>query len=194
MTLVEVLLTLALLVILVSITWPTLDRAFDNQRLKKAGDLVRAEWARARVKAMSSGSTHIFQYMVEGEQYATHRRTSSEIDVESSAHDAPPGFGEAVFEAPVSFGAEQNLPEGVVFSGSETLLDSRAEMILGDASQFRQEREGWSDPIFFYPDGTTSTARLQLRNERGRFLELSLRGLTGVTTVSEVFTSGETGP
>ncbi len=185
-TLMEAMLTLALLVIVASIAWPTLNKTFENQRLKKAADQVRAEWARARVKAMSTGYVHIFQYTVDGNQYATERRVTSEVEGSGVPAGAPPGFGEAGLKAPVPFGAETALPEGVTFLGSETVLDSRAAMLTSDPSQFRTGEQGWSGPIFFYPDGTTSTARLVLRNEYGRFIELALRGLTGVVTVSDV--------
>lgn len=180
-TLMEVMLTLAVLVLLVSIAWPTLDRSFENQRLKKAGDLIRAEWTRARVRAMSTGYVHIFQYTVGGNEFATHRRVASEVEVSDVA-----GFGEAVLETPDPFGAEAQLPEGVTFVGSQTALDTRAERFRADPAQFRSPDQGWSEPIFFYADGTTSTARLVLRNERGRTLDLALRGLTGVVTVGDV--------
>ena len=44
----------------------------------------------------------------------------------------------------------------------------------------------WSDPIFFYPDGTTSDAQLTLKNEEGRAIELNLRGLTGTVEVGDI--------
>ena len=34
----------------------------------------------------------------------------------------------------------------------------------------------WSPPIFFYADGTSSTARLALSNERQQFILLSIAG------------------
>ena len=39
--------------------------------------------------------------------------------------------------------------------------------------------------IFFYSDGTCSDAQVQLANEYGSTITLSLRGLTGVVTVRE---------
>jgi len=54
-----------------------------------------------------------------------------------------------------------------------------------------QDAAGRSTPILFYPDGTTSTARLLLRNEYDRSIELSLRGLTGVARVGELKTVAE---
>ena len=44
----------------------------------------------------------------------------------------------------------------------------------------------WSDPIFFYPDGTTSDAQLTLKNGQGRAIELNLRGLTGTVDVGDI--------
>ena len=44
----------------------------------------------------------------------------------------------------------------------------------------------WSSPIFFYPDGSTTTAAMLLKNESGRCIEVRLRGLTGTTTVTDI--------
>ena len=49
----------------------------------------------------------------------------------------------------------------------------------------------WSEPIYFFPDGTTTTVRLLLRNEHEFYIILDLRGLTGITTVSDVMTVDE---
>jgi prepilin-type N-terminal cleavage/methylation domain-containing protein len=44
----------------------------------------------------------------------------------------------------------------------------------------------WSTPIFFYPDGTTSTAAVLLKNNRGNCIEVRLRGLTGIAKLTEI--------
>ena len=44
----------------------------------------------------------------------------------------------------------------------------------------------WSSPIFFYPDGSASTAAVLLKNEMGRCMEVRLRGLTCTSTVTEI--------
>jgi type II secretory pathway pseudopilin PulG len=44
----------------------------------------------------------------------------------------------------------------------------------------------WSAPIFFYPDGSTSTAAILLKNTTGRCIEIRLRGLTGTSTVTAI--------
>ena len=44
----------------------------------------------------------------------------------------------------------------------------------------------WSSPIFFYPDGSTTTAAMLLKNEAGRCIEVRLRGLTGTSTATPI--------
>jgi prepilin-type N-terminal cleavage/methylation domain-containing protein len=184
-TLIELLLVLALLVIIAALAWPMLQRSFESQRLRKAADLIEAEWGRARVQAMSTGRIHIFQYVVGGGGYATHRRSGCEVSAGDAASQGPAGFGEAA-GTPAPLENQRTLPDGVTFAGSQTAIDSRAEMAAADSSQLHPTDQGWSEPIFFYPDGTTSTARLVLANGSGRTIELALRGLTGVVTVSDV--------
>jgi competence protein ComGC len=190
-TLMEVLLVLCLLVAMASLAWPALEKGFATQRLRKAADFVQAEWARARVKAMSTGQIHIFQYSMGGNRYATHRRITSEVTDSASSASAPPGFGQVGLETPEPFGSERELPKDVGFAGSEAASGTREAMVLADQGQFRPADQGWSQPIFFYPDGTTSTARLVLQNKQGRTIQLALRGLTGVVTVGDVQASEE---
>ena len=47
-------------------------------------------------------------------------------------------------------------------------------------------------PVLFYPDGTTSDARVVLTNQYERlFVVVSLRSLTGMTRVSNLLSSDE---
>ena len=68
-TLVEVLLTLAILVIMAGVTWSALQRPLARQRLHSAVDAVRTDWCQARVDAMKSGHTYSFRYLVHGDRY-----------------------------------------------------------------------------------------------------------------------------
>ncbi|MDR1480733.1 MAG: prepilin-type N-terminal cleavage/methylation domain-containing protein [Planctomycetaceae bacterium] len=81
--------------------------------------------------------------------------------------------------------------------GEESVLDR--EMLVNEEIDNRNIRLGetgsgdktWSTPIFFYPDGTCSTAALLLKNVNGQFVEIRLRGMTGLTKVTETFTPNE---
>ena len=82
------------------------------------------------------------------------------------------------------------LSENVMFVGSETELDDRSAY-LSLTTPSEDADVVWSDPIFFYPDGTSSTARILIRNSRARYLMVSVRGLTGVVHVSDLLTVEE---
>ena len=99
------------------------------------------------------------------------------------------------------------LPEGVFFADTLAVPDERAAYYLGftvgedergiarDPVANRDTRYGetragdgtlWSAPIFFFPDGTTSTAATLLKNRSNRCLEVRLRGLTGTTSIGTI--------
>ncbi len=99
------------------------------------------------------------------------------------------------------------LPEGVFFADTLAVPDERAAYYLGftvgedengstqDPVANRDTRYGetkardgtlWSAPVFFFPDGTTSTAATLLKNRSNRCLEVRLRGLTGTTSTGSV--------
>jgi hypothetical protein len=81
------------------------------------------------------------------------------------------------------------LPEGVVFLSGQTVMDTRGLMVESQAVTAASAE--WSQPVYFYPDGTTSDTQLVLRNEHELYVLVQLRGLTGVATVSDVMTAEE---
>ena len=193
-TLLEVLLTMSLLVILAALAWPAMDRPFAGIRLRKAAEKIRAEWRHARVEAMDAGQIYIFRYAADGDRDRYRIECCSALATQQNSV-----FGDVLDQSAQALsdtGAaarpiEDSLPEGVTFVTGETALDTRAAMVASEAEQSGVLEGGWSDPILFYPDGTTSTARLVLKNEHGRCIELTLRGLTGVVSIGEPGTSQE---
>jgi len=197
-TLLEVLLVLALLVVLASLSWPALTYPMANQALRSAADEIRTSWSRARVAAMTSGSTYVFQaytapqgaMVPKGEQRRDYYTIDRQLTPEASA-DLSPAELQAVEQGFVEEGSpplavNDRLPEGIRFVGGETAAESRAQTASPGVSPGLNQGLPLGDPIFFYPDGTTSTSRLRLQNEYGRWMELSIRGLTGVVTVGPV--------
>ncbi|MFH1269179.1 MAG: hypothetical protein ABIK89_25910 [Planctomycetota bacterium] len=188
-TLLEVLLVLCLLVALASIAWPALERPLSNQRLRKAADVVRIVWARARVEAMSSGRTLVFRYAVEGDRYSIRPHDGPEFAAGAESADGFENRIDAQGQSAAMFGYEPKLPEGMTFLSGETDDDTRADSLALDTTSSDDGGLGWSEPILFYPDGSASTTRLVLKSQYDRCVELSLRGLTGVVTVSETFSA-----
>jgi prepilin-type N-terminal cleavage/methylation domain-containing protein len=194
-TMVEVLLTLALLVILAAMAWPALDRPFAGVRLRKAAERIRAEWATARVEAMDSGEICLFRCTADGDRYRVDCYATLTADqnatLGSVLDDSARGSGNTSTLPEV---IEDRLPEGVTFVAGETQQDTRTALIASQVAQAATGEFNWSDPILFYPDGTTSTARLVLKNEHDRYIEIMLRGLTGAISISQARGSEELMP
>jgi prepilin-type N-terminal cleavage/methylation domain-containing protein len=197
-TLLEVLLVLALLVAIAALAAPALIRPLDNHRLRRAADQVRIDWSRARNRAMDSGRTLIFRYQPSGNTYVVEPLNSDEDYLEASdptqaaglAPTTPTAGGISAMNVTQVPTETKELYENVIFVSSESTTDMRAMTLVGDPSLMTGD-EQWSEPIFFYPDGTTSTSRLLLSNNRSLFAIVSLRGLTGMTKVSDLLSAEE---
>jgi prepilin-type N-terminal cleavage/methylation domain-containing protein len=190
-TLIEVLLVLAVVVMLAAFTVPALDRPMAGQRLKQAADRVRTEWIRARLKAMSTGDTYIFRYVPNDCHYSIEVQPGPESTLDSFAMGGGATLSGDGTEAGSALAiVERAIPEDCVFVDSETGLDTRADTVADTALASGPSDAAWSTPIIFYPDGTTSDARLVLRNKYDHEVVLSIRGLTGVVTVGDVVAGG----
>lgn len=187
-TLLELLLVLVILVTLAGMTWPALTRPMAHQRLKKSADEVRTEWTRARIEAMSSGQINVFRYTLDENRYSIDVQNAPEFVQDSGTLDA---YGmQATLQDNTSIvqGAERTLRgENIVFSGGETDFDTRADLVCPVVGNVYDAQTEWSDPILFFPDGTTSTATLRLRNQYDDEIELTLRGLTGTVRIGETY-------
>ena len=183
---------LTLLVTMASLSWPAMKRPLSNQRLRKSADLIRIAWTRARVEAMSSGRTLVFRYEPEGSRYTVQSYAGPEsapADESSADSDEVDQYGS---HAGVLRGVEPKLPEKITFLSSETQEDTRAQSLALEEGSSQTGVAAWSEPILFYPDGTSSTARLVLKSEYDTCIELSLRGVTGVVHVGDLY-SGQGG-
>ncbi len=193
-TLLEVTLVLCVLVTLAAMSWPALRRPMASQRLRTAADAVRAAWGRARIEAMSSGQTVLFQYAIDGEYYSVQHRTSEEFSSDPASAGALAGPGGQADGVATPHGPTRKLPKDVTFISGETTAGTSAEIIGLETEASAGGGLGWSETIVFYPDGTATDARLVLKNEYDRCIELSLRGFTGVVTVGDVYSAEENLP
>ena len=206
-TLLELLLVLTLLVVVGGIVSQSLRGPIESQRLRRSSELLRIALGRARVKAMQSGQTQVFRYEIAGRRYQTQPLA---LDSEASewgldAFDQSDELAQIndpnnpdVFSATrakqVNTLAElrYQLPEGIVFQQGATELDLRMSLAQEELAALDQTMQNWSQPILFYPDGSTSEARLFLSNQAGqRFIAIRLRSLTGIPVVSGVLSPEE---
>lgn len=189
-TILELLLVLALLVTIASLAAPQVGRTLDSHRLRGAAEELRAVWSKARVRAMEQGRTYVFRSELSGSQYQVEPLVSPDDYLESSQLS----LGNAAMASVAGSKIEAaELPDKVTFAGTQLAQDFRAMTLnpAAAAATAAAEPTGtlWSTPVYFYPDGTTTTAKLRVVNERDRGIEISMRGLTGVIYVKDV--SGE---
>ena len=177
LTLIEVLLVMAVMVLMAAVAAPILTGTFEAQKLRRAADLVRSDWGRARVQAIRTGQEWAFVY-----EPSTGRYTIAPY----SPYETPqiPATMPAESQGNFDYG-DGLLPVGVRFDDAQVRADTRSES-LGDSGGGGGSSRPAASTILFYPDGTSQQARLRLVNDRAWYVQLDLRSLTGSATVSEV--------
>lgn len=194
-TLLEILLVVGVLVIVASLASPSLLGMMESQKLRKSADLLRAELARTRLRAMKSGRIQMFRYQVGGSGYIAQPWCAADDSVEAS--DQQQEFGrilQASQQDVMYDDTPTELPEGITFLGGQTLQDQRSFSIDQAIAQELSREQVWSPPILFYPDGSTSNALVVLYNKRNQLIEVSLRGITGMTEASDMTRAEEMVP
>ena len=182
MTLLEILLVLAILIAMAAVAWPSIQSRLAYHRLTSGADQVRAAWSGARVDAMASGRVHVFRCRHDSGENVVEPWYGLDDVLDSSEVESTEMLDEqeALLRPEVEVGT---LPKGVIFFGGEAQLDSRSAAAAATLTGTQERDDDWSGPIFFYPDGTTATAKLHVSSESGQGIDLRLRGLTGVVTV-----------
>jgi hypothetical protein len=136
---------------------------------------------------MKEGRIQMFRYQMGGNGFSAQAWYAADDGLEASASPAAPGVLPQV-TAQDDFVAEapRTLPEGVVFLVGEAVSDSRGMQIEAAAAEEGQYQQTWSPPILFYPDGTSSDAIIILANRRYQVVEVTLRGITGMSHSGDV--------
>jgi Tfp pilus assembly protein FimT len=188
LTLVEVCLVLALLVVIGAISAPMVGGSFSRATLHGASDLLRGAWSRARLAAMESGQTYVFRFQPNGRAYQI--VTLSDLGA-LGAEAVPVEAAEGEEDKPEDILrlAKNSLPSGVIFASGEVSASSQVLATLGTASG-----GAWSSPVLFHPDGTSSDATVVLANDAGQTIRVTLRGLTGGSNVTDVGTEAVANP
>ena len=197
-TLLEVLLVIAIIIAVIAMAWPTFDGTFERQRLKKAGEQIQTEWARARNRSIRTGRVHVFQHATQSDRFFTRMQVSPDDAWQAEGESDTSQFVQSENSA-------KKLPENIFFLGADVQLDQRSSVelssleaspIVADFAMNAADDEitgqiDWGMPIFFFPDGTTSSAQLVLANDRQSTVTVYLRGLTGMSRVGPIESIGQ---
>lgn len=193
-TLLELTLVVAILVLLASIALPILGSVLDRQKLRGAAEELRLAWDNARLKAMRTGQTQVFRCELDSGAYTVFPLVLH--DDENNVGEGATFFsgGMAVQTSASQFGmtttatdsrqfGEKNLDESISFVSCQVAGDPRAFSLAQTGASADVSITNVTQMVFFYPDGTTSTAEAIVRNKNGEQTGVQMRGLTGHSRV-----------
>ena len=178
-SLLEIIVITTLMVIIATLSLPSMSRFFVSQKLDKAAERVRIEMGRARVSAIRSGEIYAFMFRPGMTQFTVAPFNSSFRESTFIQEEQSNGLDNRVSD--FQFDLER-LPRGTIFLQSETEEDGRAAQAAEDSSVSVSQMV----PVLFYPDGSSQDAVLILRNEKENEVKVTLRGLTGQASVRDV--------
>lgn len=176
---------LAIIVAITSLAAPAVARAWERYRVKIAGDQLRAEFTHAHVEAMRTGQIQVLRFELGGSSYYLQPWMAGDEAINVSLEEAFEQNTPQYQAEPVE---EMKLPADVTFEFAQARFDTRAMEIEEETSQQQTALTQWSQPILFYPDGTSSQAKITVANLRGEAVQVTLRKLTGLATVGELTT------
>jgi prepilin-type N-terminal cleavage/methylation domain-containing protein len=184
-TLMELVIVLAVLVVLATLVYPSIDAMYGDYRVTGATDMVRSAWAVARSRAIDESQAYRFS-IVPG-------RGNFRIAPDNANYwggDAPPPSDQTT--PPLV--QDDALPKGVRFVTADA-VGNGAPIQGGDSAlpPGGIDPGMWTTVVTFLPDGTADQDAELIFNARGaRTMVLRLRGLTGVVIPPRPF-GGEDG-
>lgn len=210
-TLFELLVVAAVIILIGAIIFPALMSTTETQHLVSSGDTMRTFFARSRNKAMRSGQTLALRYEIGGNQFIIEPWDTGDSNVESNASASSFNLLGQLQQTLTDdrnvterlLQQVQTLPGDTVFAAGTQAFDSREfaqfDPTLNpnaanvDSSSVTESVGGaWSQPILFYPDGSTSQSEVRIGTEDLQiFVLVRIRGLTGVAYVTEIMTQTE---
>ena len=172
LTLIEILLVMAILVVVTAIMVPAIQRTFSVQALQKGADRVRVAMGQARVRAIRNGEEYAVFFNPDGSWFDV--GPFSQFREQAAKAQRRENLADQRLQSDFE---DDLLPRGIRFASGAVSSDSRS---LETISENGASAQGGTQSILFYPDGTSQDARVLLRNEKGNFCEIQLRGLTGI--------------
>jgi prepilin-type N-terminal cleavage/methylation domain-containing protein len=191
-TLLELLLTISVLAAIAAVAIPQVGLLLGDRRVVRAGDQLRVEMTRLRVDAMREGRVMMIEGMIEGNSFRVKpffsiADSTEALDQTGSQAGLLTGATQGVVVAVIEDESSERsieLPEDVTVTYVGVVSAARASEI--EQLTIAGQGQGWSRPILFYPDGSTSTASITLSHKSLGRVIVKIRGITGDVTVSGV--------
>ncbi len=200
-TLLELLLVLSIIVVAVSVAAPAYEGLITGRRIFQAVDKVQLELQKARLEAVKTGQAQVFKCQVGTSEYIVQPwlKAGDEVDASVGATivtqygqtlETSSAGGQVVASNADPTAGRKLLEEGIVFADAQIVADMRAMSEQTMTDGIVAAATGWSSPILFYPDGTTTMAHIVLQDAQGRRFAVQLRNLTGEAKVIQMPSAG----
>ncbi len=191
-TLLELLLSIAIIAALTSVALPQIALVLGDRRLVRGAELIRIEMTELRVQAMRDGRIMMMDAMLEQGQLRTRPYFSMSDAIEASdmtgSQSAMLNGGESGTIVAINVDEtatdQITLPEEITVKTVGVVSAARSFDI--EQQTAGEQASGWSSPILFYPDGTTSNAAVVLSHPQHGQVTIKLRGITGEASVGQV--------
>lgn len=188
-TLLELLIVLVLLVALLAIVWPQINRRIQRSELKNVAVGLKEGISDARSAAIETGETWKLQFSEYSNVYALgpvsgfREDSAQEMTIQTGRRTTGDDS-----ESRTSLVAETELPVSVLLTtsklgqlnsgNSRRLSDSPRTIPVGNASDDADDPA--KTEVLFYPDGRASETEIVILDRRAKAgIELKIRGLTG---------------
>ncbi len=177
-----------------AIAAPRLNALYERQRLSSAAAALKLRWEEARLEALRSGQAQVFACVLGERKFRIQPLVRvSDITEAGVGAEVVTGAGTIVEMQPAGFlapaddaGDWDELDDGLTFLSCQVATDMRAYLTAQEAQTTGAgdvSTQTIANQVIFYPDGSTSTAEVQIRNQRGDVWGVRIRGLTGHTEV-----------
>ena len=190
-TLLELLLAMAVLAALAAVVIPQFGFLLGDRRLVRGAEQVGVKMADLRLEAMTSGRVMMMEAMLEENSvrirpYFSLADSTEALDQTGSQSALLNGADQAigiVIDQDEEATESLDLPEGIIVKSVAVVSAARAYEI--EQATQGDQASGWSQPVLFYPDGTTSTAAVVLALPTNGQIIVKLRGITGDVRIGE---------
>ncbi len=178
-TIFEMLLVMAILVTILGIVWPALDRLHGEYRLRQGGQLVQVRLSAARVHAIDTGFVYEFRYEPGGQRFLVipHDQSALTGQAAGQSRRIPKVAGRL---------PSPNAQFDLLSTGSAPAQQISNDWLNGIPNATEFGGVNWSAPVLFYPDGSAGAAQLIIRDHKSEFVTLTIRALTGGVRVSKI--------
>lgn len=187
-TLFEVLLVLALLLMVIAVSWPAISRLYAEDHLRESLSTLQLKFGSARIQALERQIAYQFCYEPGGRRFMFIPALFAESTERNSTQSTATIPWIAAEELPEGFRLEGRTLTSVIRTPAKDAAQNQAESKSFDIPEAwlvdvpnpdRFRGVVWSAPILIRPDGSATAAEFALVDDRKQEYRMLVRSITG---------------